>query len=267
MSPVTAPGQAQRLGGGLAERQPFAGKHEPEPVRTVVEARRRVAGSDTRVAVPHHHHRSADGPPSRRDDGRRCRSAFTGRRRRSSTILSPARSPAAAAGEPCEISSTVRRGLPHRGHVGGPVKRTSARRMFASGPAAIAATRFHVGARQYALGAESVREILERLPCGGGRRRGELLLRDELLIEDGGGRPCAASWSRPRARASEPSDRAAERRVPPRRAPAREPGIDVGRSRTVHPRDLHEPTERDSAEPVLDAGCASVLRIAGGKPT
>ncbi len=63
------------------------------------------------------------------------------------TIRSPDCRPAVAAGEPAVTASTVVVAFP-ADVMKSPVKRTSASRMLAAGPAAIAATRFHVAARQ-----------------------------------------------------------------------------------------------------------------------
>ena len=63
------------------------------------------------------------------------------------TIRSPCWSPAAAAGVPDDTASTRVVAFP-ADVMKRPVKRSSASTMFAAGPAAIAATRFHVGARQ-----------------------------------------------------------------------------------------------------------------------
>ena len=63
------------------------------------------------------------------------------------TILSPAVSPSAAAAVPSRTASIVVVALPPD-VMKSPVKRMTANRMFAAGPAKMTSTRFHVVARQ-----------------------------------------------------------------------------------------------------------------------
>ena len=61
-----------------------------------------------------------------------------------------------------------------------PVKSTSASRMFATGPAAIAATRFHVAARQYAFGPSASSRSSRLLRAADAACGRDLSLVDEL---------------------------------------------------------------------------------------
>ena len=121
--------------------------------------------------------------------------------------------------------------------------------MFAAGPATIAATRFHVAARQYASGPSASSRSSRLLRATEAAVRRELPLVHEL---DGapGRESRAASWSpaasAPRRRFAAPPSSGASARIRP------EPDVDVDGRRAMHPGDLHEASERDRADPVLD---------------
>ena len=121
--------------------------------------------------------------------------------------------------------------------------------MLAPGPAAMATTRFHVAARQYASGPSASSMSVEAALGGARGRLRQLQLRDELAhdLERGPGRVVVTVRQRVRAGASTGPLR--EGRSSTRSA---EGGVDVGRRRAVHAGDLHEAAERDRTDAVLD---------------
>ena len=163
------------------------------------------------------------------------------------TIRSPACSPIAAAGVSATTSSTVDITLPAV-VMNSTVKSAIARTMLAPGPAAIATTRFHVAARQYASGPSAS-------PMSSRPRSAARAACSESCSSATNSRS-ASSASRGgvvvsfRQRAAQAAHRAAQRGMLLER-PA-EGSVDVGRRRPVHAGDLHEATERDRADAVLD---------------
>ena len=120
--------------------------------------------------------------------------------------------------------------------------------MFAAGPAAIAATRFHVGSPPVGVHSECVIEVVERSLYRGVDVRRHGVLRGELAHDAdrvAGGVVVALGESAAQAR---------RRPLEPRRLRenAPKPHVDVPGRGTVHPGDLHEAAERDRADAVLD---------------
>ena len=241
--PRHAPRQRERLARRLVQRQPLAGEDEAESIRALVEARRRRRQRHVGAVAD-----DDDGQRRPSDPGSAARCPLARPAGRRSTRCGRRPEAHRAAGDRSVTCSTVVVAFP-ADVMKRKVKSTSASTMFAAGPAAIAATRFQVGARQYAVGpsASSMSSRLLRADaatCGDSSRLVDAAPADTRTRV--AGRVVVAGGER----APEPARCAGERRRLGERPS--ETRVDVHRRRPVHAGDLHEAAQRDRAEPVLD---------------
>ena len=140
---------------------------------------------------------------------------------------------------------------------------TNATRTFASGPAAMTATRFHVGGAPVRVRRRALLHVAER-PLGRAPRAGR---------EVGGARPRARARSRRAARRRSPRPRG---RAGPRRRPARGSAalasagsmnaLQVARGRPVHARDAGRGRRAGSSRSRTRCPLRLTFTSAGGKP-
>ena len=167
------------------------------------------------------------------------------------TIRSPGWRPAAAAGVPLSTAKTSAlarcEGPPLSAKTKNRIR--NATTMFASGPAAMTATRFHVAPRQYASGevpsstSRSARSV-ERLA------RGVSSCGTHLLLELGAGPPRRLVVLHLESASKRADGRHEARLLTHCRLDEQ---TQIARRRPVHAGQLDEAAERDHADPVLDA--------------